>query len=113
MQNIRPTVELTRRRESKHPSPHQVSYETRSRRSRPTICWAARSVGDTQLIILVDPSDIPTVGTGYDNLTWICQSYTTKFVPIRLNASSKKTLAVRFLPTSHALVQFSHRMSFE
>ena len=35
-----PTVELTRRRDSKHPSPHQVSYETRSRRSRPTICWA-------------------------------------------------------------------------
>src|SRR5437588_3482859 len=35
------TVELTRRRESKHPSPHQASYETRSRRSRPTICYAA------------------------------------------------------------------------
>src|SRR6266446_5390996 len=32
-----PTVELTRRRESKHPSPHRISYETRSRRSRPTI----------------------------------------------------------------------------
>src|SRR5437660_12059140 len=30
------TVELTRRRESKHPSPHQASYERRSRRSRPT-----------------------------------------------------------------------------
>src|SRR5437667_6560927 len=38
----RPTVELTRRRESKHPSPHQVSYETRSRRSRPTICFGLR-----------------------------------------------------------------------
>src|SRR5213593_1153038 len=36
----RRTVELTRRRESKHPSPHQVSYKTRSRRSRPTICYA-------------------------------------------------------------------------
>src|SRR5436190_17875265 len=34
------TVELTRRRESKHPSPHESSCETRSRRSRPTICWA-------------------------------------------------------------------------
>src|SRR2546426_1019728 len=34
------TVELTRRRESKLPSPHQVSCEPRSRRSRPTI-WAA------------------------------------------------------------------------
>src|SRR5205807_8164320 len=33
------TVELTRRRESKHPPPHQVSYKTRSRRSRPTICY--------------------------------------------------------------------------
>src|SRR5437660_7051813 len=33
----RRTVQLTRRRESKHPSPHQASYETRSRRSRPTI----------------------------------------------------------------------------
>jgi hypothetical protein len=35
------TVELTRRRESKHPAQHQVSCETRSRRSRPTICSAA------------------------------------------------------------------------
>src|SRR5436190_23998878 len=34
-----PTSELTRRRESKDPSPHQASYKTRSRRSRPTICW--------------------------------------------------------------------------
>src|SRR5438105_14471846 len=33
------TSELTRRRESKHPSPHQASCETRYRRSRPTICW--------------------------------------------------------------------------
>src|SRR6266404_2265088 len=40
----RPTVELTRRRQSKHPPPHQASYETRSRRSRPTICWARRLV---------------------------------------------------------------------
>src|SRR5258706_16386006 len=31
------TVELTRRRESKHPSPHQAGCERRSRRSRPTI----------------------------------------------------------------------------
>src|SRR5438876_11276078 len=31
-----PTVELTRRRESKHPPPHQASCETRPRRSRPT-----------------------------------------------------------------------------
>src|SRR5437868_4559963 len=34
------TVELTRRRESKHPSPHHASCERRSRRSRPTICYA-------------------------------------------------------------------------
>src|SRR2546425_4551474 len=34
------TFELTRRRESKHPPPHQASYKTRSRRSRPTICSA-------------------------------------------------------------------------
>src|SRR5207253_7448666 len=33
------TVELTRRRESKHHPQHQASCETRSRRSRPTICW--------------------------------------------------------------------------
>src|SRR5436853_146403 len=39
----RRTVELTRRRESKHPPRHQVSYKTRSRRSRPTICYAALS----------------------------------------------------------------------
>jgi len=38
-----PTFELTRRRESKQPSPHRVSYETRSRRSRPTICWPSPS----------------------------------------------------------------------
>src|SRR5258707_10633460 len=37
------TVELTRRRESKHPSPHQASCERRYRRSRPTICYACRS----------------------------------------------------------------------
>src|SRR2546423_840204 len=37
----RPTVELTRRRESKHPSPHQAIKKPRSRRSRPTICWAS------------------------------------------------------------------------
>src|SRR5205814_619967 len=35
------TFELTRRRESKHPWPHQASCETRPRRSRPTICYAA------------------------------------------------------------------------
>src|SRR6267378_4621377 len=34
------TVELTRRRESKHPPPDHSSCETRSRRSRPTICCA-------------------------------------------------------------------------
>src|SRR5207244_12117174 len=38
------TVELTRRRESKHPPPHQVSCETRSRRSRPTICWTTSAI---------------------------------------------------------------------
>src|SRR6266568_485114 len=36
----RRTSELTRRRESKQPSPHHASYETRPRRSRPTICSA-------------------------------------------------------------------------
>src|SRR5439155_22746222 len=36
------TVELTRRRESKHPAPHHASYKTRSRRSRPTICSVAQ-----------------------------------------------------------------------
>src|SRR2546422_11061937 len=35
------TVELTRRRESKDPSLPRASYETRSRRLRPTTCWAA------------------------------------------------------------------------
>src|SRR5713101_5588701 len=37
-----PMFELTRRRESKHPSPHQASCETGSRRSRPTICSTVR-----------------------------------------------------------------------
>ncbi len=37
------TVELTRRREFNQASPDQLSYETRSRRSRPTICSAVRS----------------------------------------------------------------------
>src|SRR5258708_27832957 len=37
------TVELTRRRDSKHPPPHPVSCERRYRRSRPTICYAAFS----------------------------------------------------------------------
>src|SRR5260370_30541029 len=35
------TVELTRRRESRHPPPHHASCERRSRRSRPTNCCAA------------------------------------------------------------------------
>jgi len=35
---LHPTVELTRRREFIQASPHQASCETRSRRSRPTIC---------------------------------------------------------------------------
>src|SRR5438552_18936434 len=38
--NRRITVELTRRRESKHPPPHHASCERRPRRSRPTICYA-------------------------------------------------------------------------
>ena len=38
------TVELTRRRESNHPSPREASCERRSRRSRPTICSAARQL---------------------------------------------------------------------
>ena len=37
----RPTVELTRRRESKHPPPHQASCERRSRRSRPNELFGA------------------------------------------------------------------------
>jgi hypothetical protein len=37
------TVELTRRREFNQASPDQLSYETRSRRSRPTIRYAAPS----------------------------------------------------------------------
>jgi hypothetical protein len=36
-----PTVELTRRREFNQASPDESSCETRSRRSRPTICWVA------------------------------------------------------------------------
>src|SRR6266704_6007529 len=36
-----PTSELTRRRDFTQPSPDQLSYETCSRRSRPTICWAS------------------------------------------------------------------------
>jgi hypothetical protein len=35
------TVELTRRRAFNQASPDQLSYETRSRRSRPTICSIA------------------------------------------------------------------------
>src|SRR5688572_24523047 len=35
------TAELTRRRESQHPPLHQASCETRSRRSRPTVCSTA------------------------------------------------------------------------
>src|SRR5436309_11654144 len=36
------TVELTRRREFNQASPDESSYETRSRRSRPTICSMPR-----------------------------------------------------------------------
>src|SRR2546427_7683098 len=49
----RPTVELTRRREPKHPPPRQASYETRSRRSGPTICWASSLIG--ALLYVFDP----------------------------------------------------------
>src|SRR6266404_5134230 len=35
------TFELTRRREFNQASPDESSYETRYRRSRPTICWAS------------------------------------------------------------------------
>src|SRR2546428_9509840 len=42
------TSELTRRRKSKHPSPHQASYETRSRRSRPTIYFGATTDSTAQ-----------------------------------------------------------------
>jgi hypothetical protein len=41
---FRPTVELTRRREFIQASPEQSWCETRSRRSRPTICSARRSI---------------------------------------------------------------------
>ena len=41
------TVELTRRRESKHRPPDKASYETRPRRSRPTICYTARDYQDS------------------------------------------------------------------
>src|SRR5260370_25389214 len=36
-----PTAELTRRREFIQASPDESSYETRPRRSRPTICYVA------------------------------------------------------------------------
>src|SRR2546425_111992 len=39
--NTNITVESTRRPKSNPPYPHQFSYEPRSRRSRPTICWVA------------------------------------------------------------------------
>src|SRR5262249_12598216 len=35
------TLELTRRRDFTNASPDQLCYKTRSRRSRPTICYAA------------------------------------------------------------------------
>ena len=38
------TSELTRRRESKHLTPHHASCERRSRRSRPTICSARSDI---------------------------------------------------------------------
>jgi hypothetical protein len=38
-----PTIELTRRREFIQASPDESSCETRSRRSRPTICYTAIS----------------------------------------------------------------------
>src|SRR5437870_2405693 len=44
------TSELTRRRESKHPSPHQASCERRSRRSRPTICSVSPPVEGANLL---------------------------------------------------------------
>src|SRR5437879_11081828 len=50
----RPTVELTRRRESKHPPPHQASCETRYRRSRPTICSTATYSKPTLRQLLLD-----------------------------------------------------------
>src|SRR5712692_9734224 len=43
MRNRCRTAELTRRRDFTQASPDQLSYETRSRRSRPTICWVAPS----------------------------------------------------------------------
>src|SRR5438067_12583327 len=45
--HVRRTSELTRRREFIQASPDQSSYETRSRRSRPTICWAALETNRT------------------------------------------------------------------
>jgi len=38
---MRPTVELMRRREFNQASPDESGCETRSRRSRPTICYVA------------------------------------------------------------------------
>src|SRR5205809_5743278 len=46
------TVELTRRREFTNASPDESSYETRSRRSRPTICCAAAADGSRALCFI-------------------------------------------------------------
>src|SRR5438270_13748369 len=73
----RPTVELTRRRDFTPPSPNESSYETRSRRSRPTICWARDQESPdvlcpllrrdpdhiTQLLAAVFASDLPATGS--------------------------------------------------
>ena len=52
---------LMRRRDFIQPSPDQLSYETRSRRSRPTSCWAAspvnqRSFGPSPVCIAISAS---------------------------------------------------------
>jgi hypothetical protein len=53
--NERRTSELTRRRESKHPSPHQASCERRSRRSRPTICWVGFELDHATWFVCLAP----------------------------------------------------------
>src|SRR2546421_6810026 len=82
------TVELMRRRESKHPSPHQASCEKRSRRSRPMICYVAGGSGTfrSRQIFRASKSLISLCRGTVDEV-WVARlTYTVCFFPSRKNS---------------------------
>src|SRR6266581_8249411 len=102
------TAELTRRRESKHPSPRQVSYETRSRRSRPT-----KLLGCELIMRPIAPpaQDLPYRHKVEDGAFWILEAQIRTEAPKGNSRCAKRGFGGGWIRNAQRhVVRLAHRL---